>query len=190
MSTMCSSALGPARLPSFVTWPTRKVGMFWPLAANSSCVAASRTWPMLPGADWNLQREDRLDRVDDDEARASAARSLRGCARDRFPRGCRAARCSTPEPLAARFDLVLGFLARAVEHRAERLREVRRRLQQQRRLADAWLAADEHERSGHDAAAEHAIELADAASSDARRRRCRCRRRAADRPSPRGCSAC
>ena len=35
-------------------------------------------------------------------------------------------------------------------------------LQQQRRFADARLAADQHERSGHDAAAEHAIELADA----------------------------
>jgi hypothetical protein len=28
--------------------------MFCPLAANSSCVADSRTWPMLPGADWNF----------------------------------------------------------------------------------------------------------------------------------------
>ena len=28
--------------------------MFWPFAANRNCVAASRTWPMLPGADWNF----------------------------------------------------------------------------------------------------------------------------------------
>ena len=28
--------------------------MFWPFAANSSCVADSRTWPTLPGADWNF----------------------------------------------------------------------------------------------------------------------------------------
>ena len=41
------------------------------------------------------------------------------------------------------------------------LREMRRRLQQQRGLADPRLAADQHERSGHDAAAEHAIELVD-----------------------------
>jgi hypothetical protein len=40
---------------------------------------------------------------------------------------------------------------------------VRRRLQQQRGLADAGLAAEQHQRSGHDAAAEHAIELVDAA---------------------------
>ena len=31
--------------------PTTKIGMFWLLAANSNCVAASRTWPTLPGAD-------------------------------------------------------------------------------------------------------------------------------------------
>ena len=48
---MCSRALGPARLPSFVTWPTRNVGTFWAFAAKSNCVAASRTCPMLPGAD-------------------------------------------------------------------------------------------------------------------------------------------
>ena len=31
--------------------------MFWPFAVNSSCVAASRTWPMLPGADWNFSEK-------------------------------------------------------------------------------------------------------------------------------------
>ena len=35
----------------------------------------------------------------------------------------------------------------------------RKRGQEQRRLADARLAADEHERGGHEAAAEHAVEL-------------------------------
>src|SRR5499427_9910392 len=54
VSTTCSSAFGPARLPSLVTWPTRNVGMLRPLAVKRSCVAASRTWPMLPGADWNF----------------------------------------------------------------------------------------------------------------------------------------
>jgi hypothetical protein len=38
---------------------------------------------------------------------------------------------------------------------------VRGRLEQQRGLADAGLAADQHERPGHDAAAEHAVELTD-----------------------------
>ena len=44
------------------------------------------------------------------------------------------------------------------------------RLQQQRRLADPGLAADEDERAGDDTAAEHAIELADAGRTAARRR--------------------
>ena len=79
-------------------------------------------------------------------------------------------RIADAETIATRLDLMLGLFARRVEHGADRLREVRGGLQQQRRLADARLAAEEHERSGHDAAAEHAIEFADAG------RRC-------DRPS-------
>ena len=31
--------------------------MFWLLAANRNCVAASRTWPMLPGADCNFSEK-------------------------------------------------------------------------------------------------------------------------------------
>ena len=46
--------------------------MFCPFAANSSCVAASRTWPMLPGARLELEREHGLDRVHDDERRPQA----------------------------------------------------------------------------------------------------------------------
>ena len=34
-------------------------------------------------------------------------------------------------------------------------------VEQQRRLADARLARDEHDRAGHEAAAEHAVELGD-----------------------------
>ena len=51
---MCSSDFGPARLPSLVTWPIRNVVMPRPLARNSSCVATSRTWLMLPGAEGNF----------------------------------------------------------------------------------------------------------------------------------------
>ena len=40
--------------------------------------------------------------------------------------------------------------------------KVRRRLKQQRGLADPGLAAEQHERAGNDAAAEHAIEFVDA----------------------------
>ena len=50
--------------------------------------------------------------------RTQAARSPRGSARDRSRPAGRAAPRSIAEPLAARLDLVLGFLAGAVEHRA------------------------------------------------------------------------
>ena len=40
--------------------------------------------------------------------------------------------------------------------------QVRQHHRRQRRLADARRAADQHERAGHDPAAEHAVELADA----------------------------
>ena len=135
--------------------------MFCPFAANSSCVADSRTWPMLPGADWNFSEKT----VWMESTMTNAGLSRGDLFEDALEAGLGEdveRRPLDAEPLAARLDLVLGLLAGAVEHRADRLREVRRRLQQQRRLADARLAADEHQRAGHDAAAEHAIELADA----------------------------
>ena len=116
---------------------------------------------MLPGADWNLSREHRLDRVDDDERRLEA----RDLLEDPFERGFRQQverSGADAESIAAALDLVLGLLARGVEHRTDLASEVRGRLQQQRRLADPRFAAEQHERPGNDAAAEHAIEFADA----------------------------
>ena len=156
--------------------------MFCPLAANSSCVAASRTWPMLPGADWNFSENT----VWIESTMTKRRLEPRDLLEDALEAGLRQdveRRALDAEPLAARLDLVLGLFARAVEHRAERLREVRRRLQQQRGLADARLAADQHERSRHDAAAEHAIELADPGRQPLGDDACRCRRRAAARRS-------
>ncbi len=57
---------------------------------------------------------------------------------------------------------MLGFFAGTVENGTDGARDVRGHLQQQRRFSDAGLAAEQHERAGHDAAAEHAIELRDA----------------------------
>ena len=113
------------------------------------------------GRGLELQREHRLHGIDDDQRRPDAA--------DLFEDALDAGlgeqverRIADAEPIAARFDLMLGFFAGRIQHGADRLREVRGGLQQQRRLADARLAAEQHERSGNDAAAEHAIELADA----------------------------
>ena len=162
--------------------------MFWPLAANSSCVAASRTCPMLPGADWNLQREHRLDRIDDDERRLEARDLLEDALETGLGQDVER-RALDAEPLAARLDLVLRLFARAVEHRPERLREVRGCLEQQRRLADARLAADEHQRPRDDAAAEHAVELADAGRQPLGDERVDVRVQLRPRGRPPGCTA-
>ena len=70
------------------------------------------------------------------------------------------------EPRGAAGDLRQRLLAghvQAFQPRAGgRGRHLRQRLQQQRRLADARIAADQHHRAFDQAAAEHAVELADA----------------------------
>src|SRR4030095_1563672 len=108
-----------------------------------------------------LERKHRLDRVDDDQRRLDARDLVENALETRFGEQIQP-RAAAGEAPAARFDLVLGFLARAVEDGTDRSGQVRRRLQQQRRLADARLAPEQHERPGHDAAAEHAIEFPDA----------------------------
>ena len=66
------------------------------------------------------------------------------------------------ESLAAQFDLPFRLFAGNVKHERVVARSVYRRPEQERAFADARIAADQNERAGHDAAAEHAIELSDA----------------------------
>ena len=63
----------------------------------------------------------------------------------------------TPESVGAHLDLLDALFTRDIE-RAER-RAMERYLQRKGRLADAGLAANEHERTGDDAAAEQAVDL-------------------------------
>ncbi len=65
------------------------------------------------------------------------------------------------EPLSPELDLCGRLLARD-EQRPAVAGDCRERHQQERRLADAGLAADEHERRRDEPAAEHAVELGDA----------------------------
>ncbi len=108
-----------------------------------------------------LERVDRLNRVDDHERRLDARHLLEDALEARFRQQIER-RLADLETLTPRFDLVFRFLAGAVQHRPDRPRHVRGGLEQQRGLADARFAAEQDERSGDDAAAEHAIELADA----------------------------
>ena len=71
------------------------------------------------------------------------------------------------EALGAQAHLLRRLLAGHEQHRAlsaDRAQHGRR----QARLADARLAAEQHERPGHEAAAEHAIELGDAGADASR----------------------
>jgi hypothetical protein len=107
-----------------------------------------------------LQRKHRLHGVDDDERRFDARDLLQDPLEARLGKQIQR-RGADGEPLAARFDLMLRFLAGAIQHRTHGARHVGRRLQQQRGLADARLSTEQHERPRDDAAAKHAIEFAD-----------------------------
>ena len=80
-------------------------------------------------------------------------------------------RAAGAEPLGAQAHLGGRLLARDVEDRVAGGAQVAERAGGDRRLADARRAAEQDERAGHEAAAEHAVELADAGAQarDARR---------------------
>ena len=113
---------------------------------------------------------DGLDRID---RRTTAGRSASIVARifsswiSAITRTCAAVEA---EPARAQRHLGAALLAGDVEHLGGARQRVER-LQQQRRLADARVAADQHHAAGDDAAAEHAVELVDAGRLRGRRRR-------------------
>ena len=106
--------------------------------------------------------------------RAARARASRRRRRARSRRGSRPGR-SRRAGAARSFTCATD--SSPVTSSARRVCEIgAERREQQRRLADAGLAADEHERGRHEAAAEHAVELGDA-GRDPRRPPRRRRRR-------------
>ncbi len=107
------------------------------------------------------RRVDRLDRVHDEGGRGHPDGLLldplqRGLGHDVELRGGHA------QPLAPQLDLAVRLLARNVQHRSPRRRQRGGDLQQQGGLAHPGLPADEHQRAGHDAAAQHPVELGQA----------------------------
>ncbi len=146
--------------------------MFLPLRGEEQLRGRLPHLADAAGRRLELQREHRLHRVDDDQGgpqtRDLFEDPLEAGLRQQIERRPALVEFRGAEPLSSGLDLMLGFLARAVQDRSGRVREVRGRLQQERRLADARLAADQDERSRHNAAAQHAIEFADA-GGEARR---------------------
>ena len=149
--------------------------MFVPLGGEQELRRRLAHLADAAGRRLELQREHRLHGVDDEQRRLDAADFLE----DALDAGLGEQvqrRVADAETIAARLDLMLGLLARGIEHGADVCAKLRGRLQQQRRLADARLAAEQDERAGHDAAAEHAIELADAGRMPRRAATPRCPR--------------
>src|SRR5688572_10107680 len=103
-------------------------------------------------------RKDSLNRIDDHSAGTESIDLVKYLFEVGFGKRVKVAG-SDAEAIAAKLDLPLGFLAGDVEHDSARAAQTIRNLKQQRALADAWIAANQHERAGHDPAAENSIKL-------------------------------
>ena len=107
-----------------------------------------------------LQREHRLHRVHHQQCRLDPSHLFENPLDAGFGEQVER-RIADAQPIAARLDLVFGFFARGVQHGAHIVSEVRRRLQQQRGLADAGLTPQQDQRTGDDATPQDAIKLGD-----------------------------
>jgi hypothetical protein len=109
------------------------------------------------GGGWITDRLDGVHRKE--ERRATSRRSEHGrqvAARregDPIPRDA--------EPARSGRDLSMGFLARHEQTRPSRPREAGQQMEEQRRLPDPRLPREKDDRSGHQPAAEHAIQALD-----------------------------
>ena len=127
-------------------------------ANRMSCAAHSRTWLTEPGADCSSS----LNRVWI-ESIASTPSLVAAPSRAKDRLDARFGehverRVPYAEPLRAQTDLIERLLAGDVARRAVRC-QIRERAQQQRRLADAGVTAEQHDAARNQPAAEHSIEL-------------------------------
>ena len=165
---------GPAIDPSFVTCPTMMTGSPRSFATRMRVDATSRTWLGCPAMPSDSDGRHRLHRVDDQEL----GLHLVDVAEDRREVGLGGEVelvVQRAGALGAQAHLGGGLLGARVQHAPAGSRALRRDLEQQRRLADAGLARQQDRRAGHDAAAEHAVELADAGGAPRGVARCRSR---------------
>ena len=113
------------------------------------------------GRGLDLVGPERLDRIDDGDIRALGVERGQDVAQRRL--GAQPhRRIAKAKALRAHADLGAGFLARDVDGLLAGPREGGCGLQQQRRFADAGIAADKDRRSGHEATAQHAVQFGNA----------------------------
>ena len=103
-----------------------------------------------------------LDRIDDQKPRRRALRQRRHDVLDRGFGGDLDRGFGKPEPLGAQPHLRHGFFAGNIDGAVLVAREGGRDFEQQRRFADAGIAAEQQHRAAHQPAAGHAVELGDA----------------------------
>ena len=161
VSTTCSSTRGPASPPSLVTWPTSDDGQVALLGHPHQAVGALPDLGDRARGGGQVGVEDGLDGVDDHHRRGHLVeggedgRQL-GLGQQPQP-GMEGAQPLGPQP-----DLLGRLLGRHQQAPLRRRGHGGQGLQQEGGLADARLAADEGDRAGDQAAAEHPVELGDA----------------------------
>jgi hypothetical protein len=130
-------------------------------ASRRNWCATSLTCETDPGADSIALEKTCLDRVDDDRARLQSLNLVDDVFEVRLGKDENVL-CFDCEPLATQLDLPLRLFTGDIQHERSGGAESVRHLKQQRALANTGIAADQYERTRHDAAAEHAIEFSDA----------------------------
>ena len=151
-----------------MTWPTRIDGSAGALSEADEFAGRSAHLSNRAGRGLNGLRPHGLDRVDDEKTRRRALRKRRHDILDRGLGGDFDGGIGETEPFGAQPNLRHGFLAGDVDGAVSLLREGGRDLDQQRRFADAGIAAEQQHRAAHKSAAGHAVEFGDA-GAEARR---------------------
>ena len=159
---MCSITLGPAICPSLVTWPTSTSVEPLVLAWLISAEAQPLSCEMVPGAASTLSDQsvctESMTTREGGAVLPSVATILATLVS--VPSATGASR--KPKSRSAHAHLGRRLLAGEIDDGEADLGKSGRRLQQERRFADAGIAADQHGRARHQAAAEHPVELGDA----------------------------
>ena len=158
---MCSSTRGPAIAPSLVTWPTSTSANPRDLASRISSKLDARTWLTLPGALSTLSSHMVWIELMTTRPRSRSPSRVGGDVAHVDRRGKLERRVGQTEPARPQPDLIDRLLARHVADPLARPRQRRRGLQHEGGLADAGIAADQHDRRRHEPAAQHAVELGD-----------------------------
>ena len=154
---MCSSTRGPASAPSLVTWPTSTIAQ--PLRLGDARQLRRAFAHLGHRARRRVSWSDYTVWIESMTQKAGCSVSIVGDDLLQLDLGqhphlrpsspSRRARSATCAPLSS--PVTYSTFIRA--------RQRIQRLQQQRALADARVAADQHHAAGDDAAAEHAVEL-------------------------------